>query len=343
MNVLIAVLLSVLAGFAYAGAAVLQERVAHRPLTVLLRTPAWWVTIALNAVGALLHVASLRYGPLSLVQPLGVLTLVLAVPIGAMLAGRRVSRGELRGIALTIAGLSGILLLVASSSQGIAALTTTQFVGLLLATAAVLAALGFRRSGLFDAAAAGVAFGVSSALTQTLTLQLSGFLVYGAAIAALTAAGTLFTQRSYRDGLGAPLAVSTLANPIAAAAIGFALLGEGISGGLYGTVIAVACGVAAAVGVVHLTRVPVRVPVAVLPRSEVQGPELPAGDQQQAAGPPRHGRRVRRRRRDLPPTARPVVGAPETPGGADLQQRKQARPRRRQRFYGPCTAPEGGR
>jgi hypothetical protein len=265
VNALIAVVLSVLAGVAYASAAVLQERVAHRPLTTLLRMPAWWVTIALNGAGALLHVISLRYGPLSLVQPLGVLTLVLAVPIGAMVAGRRVSRTEVRGIALTIVGLTGILLLVAASSAEVSALTTVQFVALLPATAALLAALGFRRSGLFDAAAGGVAFGVSSALTQTLAVQLSGVqlplaLVYGLAIVALSTAGTLFTQRSYRGGLGAPLAVSTLANPIAAAAIGFALLGEGIEGGVYGAVVAVAFGVAAAVGVVQLTRVPVSAP-----------------------------------------------------------------------------------
>jgi len=250
----IAVLLCVLSAVAYAGAAVLQERVADRGLLDLLRLPAWWLTIGLNGVGGLLHVVALRYGPLSLVQPLGVLTLALAVPMGAMVAMRRVSRAETRGIALTIGGLTALLLLVGSSAAGISALSSAQFVGLLVATAVLLAVFGSRRSGLWDAAAGGVAFGVSSALTQTVAVQLSGFLLFGVAIAALTTAGVLFTQRSYRGGLGAPLAVSTLANPIAAAAIGFLLLGEQIAGGTIGAVAAVACAVAAAVGVVQLTR-----------------------------------------------------------------------------------------
>jgi hypothetical protein len=254
MMIVIAVLLCVVSAVAYAGAAVLQERVAERRLLDLLRMPAWWLTLALNGVGALLHVGALRYGPLALVQPLGVLTLALAVPMGAIVARRRVTHVEASGIVLTIGGLTAILLLVGSSNAGISALTSTQFVGLLLATAALLAALGFRRSGLWDAAAGGIAFGVSSALTQTVAVRLSGFLLFGVAIAALTTAGLLFTQRSYRGGLGAPLAVSTLANPIAAAAIGFLLLGERIAGGMIGVLAAMAGAVLAGVGVVQLTR-----------------------------------------------------------------------------------------
>ncbi|HEV7965667.1 MAG TPA: hypothetical protein VGP57_24205, partial [Actinoplanes sp.] len=92
MTVVIAVLLCIASAVGYAAAAVLQERLAHRRIVALLRMPAWWLTIALNGVGALLHVGALRYGPLTLVQPLGVLTLVLAVPMGALGAGRRVSR-----------------------------------------------------------------------------------------------------------------------------------------------------------------------------------------------------------------------------------------------------------
>jgi hypothetical protein len=123
----------------------------------------------------------------------------------------------------------------------------------------VLIALGLRRSSLWDAAAGGVAFGVSSALAQTLAVRLSSlamtdYLLFVPAIVALTTVALVFTQRSYRGGLGAPLAISTLANPIAAAAIGFALLGEQIAGGVLGAAAAAGCAVAAACGVVLLTR-----------------------------------------------------------------------------------------
>jgi drug/metabolite transporter (DMT)-like permease len=261
----LAVLLCIVSAAGYAGAAVLQERLARQRLAVLLRTPLWWAAMALNGIGAILHVLALRYGPLSLVQPFGVLTLVLAVPLAALLARRAVTRLEGRGIALTVTGLIAVLLF-AGTTDGIAVLTSTQLIGLLLATAALLTALG--TSGLWAAAAGGVAFGVSSALTQTVAVHvmndgLSALLnptvaVAVSAIAALSTAGMLFTQRSYRDGLGAPLAVSTLANPVAAAAIGLLLLGEQITGGTYGALFALGGAAVAAVGVTLLTRSQVR-------------------------------------------------------------------------------------
>jgi hypothetical protein len=267
-TLIIAVLLCVASAAGYAAAAVLQERVAERPLGTLVRMPVWWAALALNGVAGLLHVVALRYGPLSLVQPFGVLTLVLAVPVGAVIARRAVTRVEWRGMALTVAGLAGILVL-AGTTGDIAVLSTAQLVGLLLVTAAVLTALGGwsavpGASGLWAAAAAGVAFGVSSALTQTVTVHLTdgglgallspAVLVPALAMAVLAVAGVLFTQRSYRAGLGAPLAVSTLANPVAAASIGLVLLGEQISGGALGTLIAAASAIAAAVGVSLLIR-----------------------------------------------------------------------------------------
>ena len=309
MTIAIAVLLCVVSAVAYAGAAVLQERVAQRRMLELIRTPVWWLTIGLNGVGGLLHVIALRYGPLALVQPLGVLTLALAVPMGAVVAVRRVSRAERRGIVLTIGGLTAILLLVGSSAAGISALTSAQFAGLLLATAAVLAVLGFRRSGLWDAAAAGVAFGVSSALTQTVAVRLSGFLVFGVAIAVLTTAGLFFTQRSYRGGLGAPLAVSTLTNPIAAATIGFVLLGEEIAGGRIGVIAAVVGALAAAVGVVQLTRgADTRVQPSRPPRRQRVAPFRP--------GP--------RRPSGSPRGARPVASC--RPGRSNATTRARIRP-----------------
>ena len=235
---------------------------------MLLRMPMWWAAIALNGAGAALHVVALRYGPLSLVQPFGVLTLVMAVPLASVIARRAVNRVERQGITLTVAGLIGILLL-AGTTDSIAVLTTAQLVGLLLVTAALLTALGGwsavpGASGLWSAAAGGVAFGVSSALAQTVAVHVSGdglgalldpaIGVAAAAIAVLSTAGLLFTQRSYRDGLGAPLAVSTLANPVAAAAIGLLLLQEQIAGGTLGAGIAVVAAVAAGIGVSLLTR-----------------------------------------------------------------------------------------
>uniref|UniRef100_UPI00278BE7A6 DMT family transporter n=1 Tax=Streptomyces venezuelae TaxID=54571 RepID=UPI00278BE7A6 len=101
----VAVLLSLVSAAGYALAAVAQSRLAaaspaqdgRGALRALLARGQWWSAVGLNAAGALAHVAALHYGPLTLVQPLGALTLVAALPLGAYAARRRVSRTEWRG------------------------------------------------------------------------------------------------------------------------------------------------------------------------------------------------------------------------------------------------------
>ncbi|KUM70258.1 hypothetical protein [Streptomyces griseorubiginosus] len=266
---LIAVALSLLSSVAYAAAAVAQERLASRNpgsgVLRMLRSGAWWGSVALNASAALLHVVALKYGPLTVVQPLGALTLVAAVPLGARIAGRRVTATEWRGTAYTLAGLAAILVVASGSAPG-KVLSTTEAVAVAGATAALIGLLARpgARPGVRHASASGVASGVASALTQTVTVAAtdrSGSLlsvqVIGVAllVAAFAAGGLLLSQTAYRDGLGAPLAVVTLANPLAAAVIGLSLLGEGLRGGVAGVLLALAGAGLASWGVVLLSRV----------------------------------------------------------------------------------------
>ena len=78
--VLVTVVLSMFSAVAHAVAAVAQELLASRsPGTGLLRPlagGAWRGSVTLDASAALLHVVALRYGPLTVVQPLGALTLL---------------------------------------------------------------------------------------------------------------------------------------------------------------------------------------------------------------------------------------------------------------------------
>ncbi|MFC8569192.1 hypothetical protein ACFUIW_25895 [Streptomyces sp. NPDC057245] len=265
---LVAVLLSLVSACAYAGAAVAQERLASRGSGAgtlrLLATGAWWWSVALNASAALLHVVALKYGPLTVVQPLGALTLVAAVPLGARLAGRRVSAVEWRGTGLTLLGL-GALLLTASGPAPDDVLSVPEALAVSGATAALIGMLSWpgARPGLRHATASGIASGVASALTQTVTVaatdQTGPLLtaqVVGVAVlvAAFAGGGLLLSQTAYRGGLGAPLAVVTLANPVAAAVIGLSLLGEQLRGGPGGIALALTGAALAAGGVVQLSR-----------------------------------------------------------------------------------------
>ncbi|MZD10086.1 hypothetical protein GTW43_34155 [Streptomyces sp. SID5785] len=287
----IAVALSLVSAVAYAAAAVAQERLASRTAQSgagvgrLLGSGAWWGSVGLNASAALLHVAALKYGPLTLVQPLGALTLVAAVPLGARLAGRRVTGGEWRGTALTLAGLAA-LLVTATGPAPDDTLSLPEALAVAGATAALIGVLARRsaRPGLRHATASGVASGVASALTQTVTVAVTDrsgplldvqVIVVAVLVAAFAAGGLLLSQTAYRGGLGAPLAMVTLSNPVAAAVIGLSLLGERLQGGIAGLALALAGAVIAARGVILLTRSSLPDPAEVL-GSVVPLPALPA-------------------------------------------------------------------
>ncbi|MFD7335652.1 DMT family transporter [Streptomyces violascens] len=271
-SALLAILLSLASAAGYALAAVGQSRLAAQGgggIGQLLTRPLWWWAVGLNAAGALMHVAALHYGPLTLVQPLGALTLVAALPLSAYYERRRVTRREWRGAAWTLAGLTGLIAVTGPASPG-DALSLREALAIAAATALLLAFLvragahSARGGGLGHATASGVASGVASALTQTVTASLARELPGGplnwwqtALLAVLVATfavgGLLLSQAAYRGGLAAPLAVVNLANPAAAAVIGVALLGESFHGGPLGWLVAAASAGLAARGVIMLT------------------------------------------------------------------------------------------
>ncbi|MCX4978487.1 DMT family transporter [Streptomyces sp. NBC_00620] len=258
--VFLAVALSLVSAVCYATAAVVQERTAAGTpdLRDALTRVSWWWAVLLNATGALLHVVALRYGPLTLVQPLGALTLVVAVPLGSLAARRRTSGTQWRGMALTLVGLTALLTATASGNAPDSTLRTTEVLLIALAAAtAILALIRIAPSGLGFAAASGIASGVGSTLAQKLAVGPA--VSWSAAVVAVltvsfAAAGLMLSQKAYRSGLGGPLALLTLVNPVTASVIGITLLGEGFQYGATGTLLALAGAAAAARGVVLLSR-----------------------------------------------------------------------------------------
>lgn len=235
-----AVALAVLSTLGYAGSAVLQEREARRPdadasgrARPLLRRSGWWVALVATAAGAGLHIAALAWGPLSLVQPLGVLTLVLALPMGARLNGRIVTRGEWAGAAAVAGGLAAVLS-IAPHGAPPPHLTSAAILGTAAVVAAVvsgLSALGARLAGrriaaVVHALAAAVLFGTASGMARVAVTGGPSVLAATAAVIG-SVTGLWLAQRAYRSGgLGAPLATINLADPLTAVVIGVVLLGE---------------------------------------------------------------------------------------------------------------------
>ncbi|MEV6352744.1 DMT family transporter [Streptomyces hydrogenans] len=265
---LLSVVLSLVSAVAYAGAAIVQERVAAAaagPTYAPLRNPVWWGAVLLNGLGATLHVVALAYGPLSVVQPLGALTIVFALPMAALFVRRPAGRRAWHGALMATAGLAG-LLSVTNGGEGRTPDTGERWLlaGATFAAVAalfVLARLAGRTAlrGVALAAAAGVAFGVASVFTKAVAEEWTAdapLAEWGSALvlSALAVTGLLLSQASYRGaGLAAPLATVTVVNPVVAATVGLTLFGEGFRYGAAGTVAALVCGAVAAGGLVELT------------------------------------------------------------------------------------------
>ncbi|MFF4894819.1 DMT family transporter [Streptomyces sp. NPDC001068] len=265
----LSVVLSFVSAVAYAGGAIVQEQVAvsspdeqYAPV----RRPSWWGAMALNGLGGLLHVVALAYGPLSLVQPLGALTIVFALPMAALLVGRRAGSTAWRGAIMATVGLAGLLSLVGTSDShsldaagrtGVAVVTGGAIVALMAAGRAAHRHPAVRS--VLLAVASGIAFGMSSVFTKVVAIDWDGGiavsdLLWLAVIGVYAVAGVMISQTAYRGGgLAAPLATLTVVNPVLAAAVGITMFDESFRYGTTGTLLAPACGVVAMGGLILLT------------------------------------------------------------------------------------------
>ncbi|GAA1094417.1 DMT family transporter [Nocardiopsis metallicus] len=266
----------VLSCVSYTAAAVAQRRLAVRmtePLTgrrqlgSLLRHPLWWVSLVFNGGRAGFQVAAVSFAPLTVIQPLGVLVLIFGIPWSARLAHRKVSRAEWHGAAYTMLALGVLLAVTVTGDQGgvlSAEDSVLVGVGAVVLLAAIAGIAGRVPSASWRsyllAAAAGIAFGVAAATVKTAVWAFGDGLLAGLthpsalATAVIAVFGLFLAQAAYQGmDLGAPLGVTTLANPVAAALVGVVFMGETYAGGWLGGAVALLCGLVAAYGIRLLT------------------------------------------------------------------------------------------
>jgi hypothetical protein len=107
------------------------------------------------------------------------------------------------------------------------------------------------------AVAAALCFGLTSGTAKTILLGFGTPAILMAGLAAL-GSGIVFAQHAYRDGgLGAPLAVLTLADPLTAATVGVVVLGEALAASPLRLAVGAAGVAITCIGVVLLTPHPV--------------------------------------------------------------------------------------
>jgi hypothetical protein len=247
--------LAVIAAFCFAGAAVLQHRAVSaepdpgssplslRGLRDVSRRPGWQLGLVLAAGGSTLHAVALVLAPLSVVQPIG----VLAVPIAVVLSGARTHRrptpGMLVGVIVCVTAVVTFVGTAAGSAvstpaPGRAMLLAGLVVGLVVL---VLAGVGLARIGwarcVTCAMAGAAAFGLVSALvraaSQAVTSGQVGILdpevlTTVAGVAAAILGGGWLIQQAFASGPPeVVVACLTVVDPIVAVLFGVVLLGEG--------------------------------------------------------------------------------------------------------------------
>jgi drug/metabolite transporter (DMT)-like permease len=266
-----------LSAASYAAAAVAQERLAENGQRGISR---WAAALLLTGGGVGLHVLALNFGTVAVVQALGTLTLLFALPISVLRYRRRIGLAAWADAALTVAGLALIMSLsVESAEPAVLSTTAGHYLSVITVGAVSLLALGAWPSGpmmraVLLAGAAGVAFGMASVLSKAI---LTAFTDGGPAAVSLfmtamvllfAVSGYTLSQLSYRGaGLAAPLATVSVVNPVVAAIAGVVVFDEDFRFGAVGLLIIGVASVAMAMGVIGLAR-----------RTAVAGPAAPPDD-----------------------------------------------------------------
>ncbi|MER6006864.1 DMT family transporter [Nonomuraea angiospora] len=259
MTVLAAAIALVGSLFFALGAALQQFEAAGsaKPgLLALLRKPRWLIGGASILTGGGLHIVALGLGPLTVVQPMGVASLLFALPLAAALHGRKPSPKELAAAGVVAAGLVGLVLLVPNSEgptylgpDGVLTLLGVAGVAAVLLWAASRAASPAGRAALL-ATSSGVLYGATATLMRVL-LDGTWNWWYVLALPVPLLLALVMLQRAYAVGhFGVSFASLQIADPLTAVAFGALLLGEPVPTGI----VPVAATLLTAAGTVALAR-----------------------------------------------------------------------------------------
>lgn len=262
-SVSVAILAAAGAAVSFALTGMLQHRATERAprrralhptlLYDLARQPLWLISIGAGLTGFALQAAALRFGPLSLVQPILAMQILVAPVLAASVYHRRIDRELLLGAALCLVGLSAFLIAGDPSGgpgagparavdPGSPRPVASLLAGLLavVLVAAVTRPLTSQRRGwsraLTLALGAGVLYGVTAGLlkvtvehsAQGWTGPLTTWTLY--ALLVVGPAGFLLNQNAFQAGpFVAPLAIIMVTDPLVAVGIGLLWLEERIN------------------------------------------------------------------------------------------------------------------
>jgi hypothetical protein len=238
------IVLSLIAAFLFAVAAVLQQRgtttiddrdaLGAGMLASLVKRPVWVLGMATDVAGFAVQAWALAIGSLLLVQPLLVTTLLFALPLAARANRRRLTAEEWQWSGVLVLSL-GCFIVLGQPTAGVDRPPFGTWVPVLLicvplAVGCVVAARplphGSRRS-LLLAVAAGLLLGLSGPMTKAgidaladgVVVGLTTWELWGMAVTA--SLGTFWQQSSYQAGdVQTSLPTVSVLRPVVAMALG---------------------------------------------------------------------------------------------------------------------------
>ena len=284
LAVIAAVLLALGTQFQHGGVALVNERSRHegqtglsiRQLTALLARPSWVIGTLLLGLAVVLQLTSLTLAPITVVQPLGAIALVITAIVNSRISGVPLDRISIRSIVVCIGGVA-VFVTIAAVVTKKHPITATQLSIVLIILSVVLAVfitlfVVIRRRAskpIFYVIAAGVLFGFVVTLANVVIGRVQTILqkefefssadiltllcLVGLILAALL--GTYFVQTAYSSNPpDLVVAGLTVIDPIIAVAIGIIVLGEAAGAPLWAVFAFIAAGGCAVWGVTSLSR-----------------------------------------------------------------------------------------
>ncbi|HEU4807807.1 MAG TPA: DMT family transporter [Homoserinimonas sp.] len=237
-------------------------------LLALARRPSWLVGTLLLGLAIVAQLTSLGLSPITLVQPLGAVALVITAIMNARLTGLKIDPLSIRAILLCVLGVAIFVTLAAftttsrpvSDAQLIIILSV--LAGVTAAFAVLFAAYRRRFKAIMYIIGAGVLYGFVATLAKVvidrtktgdffdvLTLVCVGALLLG------TVLGGYFVQNAYASGPPAlVIAGLTVIDPLVAVSIGIVVLNEAAGAPLFAVIGFVVAGIVAIYGVFELSK-----------------------------------------------------------------------------------------
>ncbi|OII40809.1 DMT family transporter [Plantibacter sp. MMLR14_011] len=236
-------------------------------LLALLSRPSWVTGTVMLGLAIVLQLGSLSLAPITLVQPLGAVALVITAVVNSRISGVRLNRRSVVAIVACVGGV-GLFVTIAAVFTGEHRITEAELVTILVMLGVVLLVFGLgfmvfraRFTAIFYIVGTGVLYGFVATLAKVIIgrLQQGEFdwltFLCGLGLVAASALGGYFVQTAYSSGPpDLVIAGLTVIDPMIAVGIGIIVLGEASNAPFWAGFGFVVAGAIAVWGVFQLAR-----------------------------------------------------------------------------------------